>query len=81
MFVERPPMTAIEPTRFATLGSHYRQQADACLRVANEALSPYDEEWLRLAAYWAELAREAETKWQATSDFRVAAPAVVGGQG
>jgi len=49
--------------------------------VANEALSPYDEEWLRLAAYWAELAREAETKWQATSDFRVAAPAVVGGQG
>ena len=81
MFVERPPMTAIEPTRFAALGSHYRQQADACLRVANEALSPYDEEWLRLAAYWAELAREAETKCQATSDFRAGAPAVVGGQG
>lgn len=72
-------MTAIEPTRFAALGSHYRQQADACLRVANEALSPYDEEWLRLAAYWAKLAREAETKWRAASGFRAGAHAVVGG--
>jgi hypothetical protein len=72
MFVERPPMTTIEPTRFITLGSHYRQQADACLRVANEALSPYDEEWRRLAAYWAKLARETETRWRATSDGRAA---------
>ena len=59
-------MIGVEPARFANLGSHYRQQADACLRVASEALSPYDEEWLRLAAYWAQRALEAETRWRAS---------------
>jgi len=57
-------MTAIEPIRFWVLAAHYRQQADVCLRMAKEAFSPYDEEWLRLAARWTELQREAETKWR-----------------
>ena len=51
----------IEPIRVRVL-AHYRQQAETCLRMAEEALSPYDEEWLRLAARWAELAREAAAK-------------------
>ena len=50
-------MTAVEPIRFRVLAAHYRQQADVCLRMAEEAFSPYDEEWLRLAARWTELAR------------------------
>ena len=59
-------MTAVEPIRFRVLAAHYRQQAEACLRMAEEALSPYDEEWLRLAACWAELEREAAAKWRPT---------------
>jgi hypothetical protein len=55
-------MTATPPVRFNTLAAHYRQQADACLRMAEEALSPYDEEWLRLASKWTKLARQAEAK-------------------
>jgi hypothetical protein len=53
-------MTATAPDRFDTLAAHYRQQADTCLRMAEQSLSPYDEEWLRLAAKWAKLARQAE---------------------
>jgi hypothetical protein len=30
--------------------------------MAKEALSPYDEEWLRLAAKWTKLARQAEVR-------------------
>jgi hypothetical protein len=41
-------MTAVGPIRFRVLAAYYRQQADVCLRMAEEALSPYDEEWLRL---------------------------------
>lgn len=59
-------MTAVEPIRFRVLAVHYREQADVCLRMAEEALTPYDEEWLRLAARWAELEREAEARWQPT---------------
>jgi len=55
-------MTTIPPVRFDTLAAHYRQQADACVRLAEDALSPYDEEWLRLAAKWTTLARHAEVK-------------------
>jgi hypothetical protein len=57
-------MTAVEPIRFRVLAAYYRQQADVCFRMAQEALSPYDEEWLRLAACWAELEREAKAKWR-----------------
>jgi hypothetical protein len=53
-------MTAAAPVRSNTLAAHYRQQADTCLRMAEQALSPYDEEWLRLAAKWTKLARQAE---------------------
>jgi hypothetical protein len=59
-------MTAVEPIRFLVLAAYYRQQADVYLRMAEEALSPYDEEWLRLAARWAELEREADAKWRPT---------------
>ena len=52
-------MTATAPVRSNTLAAHYRQQADVCRRMANEALSPYDEEWLRLAA---KVARQADVK-------------------
>jgi hypothetical protein len=55
-------MTAAAPVRSNTLAAHYRQQADTCLRMAEQALSPYDEEWLRLAAKWTKLARQAEVK-------------------
>jgi len=56
-------MTAlVEPLRFKALAEHYRQQAATCVRMAEEALSPYDEEWLRIAAKWTKLARQAETK-------------------
>jgi hypothetical protein len=51
-----------EPVGFKTLAAHYRQQADACLRMAEQALRPYDEEWLHLAAKWTRLARQAELK-------------------
>ena len=54
-------MTATAPVR-STLAAHYRQQADVCRRMANEALSPYDQEWLRLAAKWTKLARQADVK-------------------
>jgi hypothetical protein len=57
-------MTAIESIRFQLLAAHYREQADICRRMAEEAFSPYDEEWLRLAARWTELQRKAETKWR-----------------
>jgi hypothetical protein len=57
-------MTAVEPIRFRALAAYYRQQADVCLRMAEEALSPYDEEWLRLAAHWKDLQREAEARWR-----------------
>jgi hypothetical protein len=30
--------------------------------MAEQALSPYDEEWLRLAAKWTKLARQAEVR-------------------
>jgi hypothetical protein len=52
-------MTATTPVRFK-LAAHYRLQADTCLRMAEQALSPYDEEWLRLAAKWTKLAPQAE---------------------
>jgi hypothetical protein len=55
-------MTATEPVRIRALAAHYRQQADTCLRMAEQALSPYDEEWLRLAAKWTKLARQAEAR-------------------
>ena len=55
-------MTATAPVRSNTLAAHYRQQADVCRRMANEALSPYDEEWLRLAAKWTKLARQADVR-------------------
>jgi hypothetical protein len=55
-------MTAAAPVRSNTLAAHYRQQADTCLRMAEQALSPYDEEWLRLAAKWTKLARQAEVR-------------------
>ena len=55
-------MTAVEPIRFRVLATHYRQQAEICLRMAEEAFSPYDEEWLRLASKWTKLARQAEVK-------------------
>ena len=50
------------PVRSNTLAAHYRQQAEICRRMANEALSPYDQEWLRLAAKWTKLARQADVK-------------------
>jgi hypothetical protein len=59
-------MTATAPVRSNTLAVHYRQQADVCHRMASEALSPYDEEWLRLAAKWTKLARQAELKSEPT---------------
>lgn len=55
----------VEPIRFRVL-AHYRQQAETCLRMAEEALSPYDEEWLRLAARWAALAQETAAAWRPT---------------
>ena len=55
-------MSTTVPVRSNTLAAHYRQQADVCRRMANEALSPYDEEWLRLAAKWTKLARQADVK-------------------
>jgi hypothetical protein len=58
-------LVVVEPIRVRVL-AHYRQQAETCLRMAEEALSPYDEEWLRLAARWAELAREAAAAWRLT---------------
>ena len=54
----------VEPIRLRVPAAHYRQQANVCLRMAEESLSPYDEEWLRLAARWAELERDAEAKWR-----------------
>jgi hypothetical protein len=57
-------VTAVGPIRFRVLAAYYRQQADVCLRMAEEALSPYDEEWLRLAARWRDLEREAEARWR-----------------
>ena len=54
-------MTATTPVRL-NLAAHYRQQADTCLRMAEQALIPYDEEWLCLAAKWTKLARQAELK-------------------
>ena len=59
-------MTAVEPIRFRVLAAHYRQQAEVCVRMAEEAFSPYDEEWLRLPARWTELEREADAKWRPT---------------
>jgi hypothetical protein len=59
-------VTAVGPIRFRVLAAYYRQQADVCRHMAEEALSPYDEEWLRLAACWAALEREAEAKWRPT---------------
>lgn len=56
------PTATTEPVGFKTLAAHYRQQADVCLRMAEQALSPYDEEWLRLAAKWTRLARQAELR-------------------
>ena len=53
-------MTATVPVRSNTLAAHYRQQAEICRRMADEALRPYDQEWLRLAAKWTKLARQAE---------------------
>jgi hypothetical protein len=55
-------MITIEPIRYRILAAHYRQQAEACLRMAEEAFSPYDAEWRRLASRWAELAGEAEAR-------------------
>ena len=57
-----PPVTATAPVRSNTLAIHYREQAEVCLRMAKEALRPYDEEWLRLAEKWMRLARQAEVK-------------------
>jgi hypothetical protein len=57
-----PTTTTTEPVGFKMLAAHYRQQADVCLRMAEQALHPYDEEWLRLAAKWTRLARQAELK-------------------
>jgi hypothetical protein len=34
--------------------------------MAEEAFSPHNEEWLRLAARWAELEREAEARSRPT---------------
>jgi hypothetical protein len=56
------PMTALSAPVRSKLVAHYRQQAEVCLRMAKEALSPYDEEWLRLAAKWTKLARQAEVR-------------------
>jgi hypothetical protein len=53
---------ATEPVHIRALAAHYRQQVDTCLRMAEQALSPYDEEWLRIAAKWTRLARQAEVK-------------------
>jgi hypothetical protein len=57
------PNTTTEPVGFKMLAAHYREQADVCLSMAEQALRPYDEEWLRLAAKWTRLARQAELKW------------------
>jgi hypothetical protein len=59
-------MTAVEPIRFRILATHYRQQAEVCLRMAEQSLEPFGEEWLRLAARWAELEREAKARWRPT---------------
>jgi hypothetical protein len=55
-------MRIIEPVSLKGLADHYRQQAEACLRMAETALSRYNEEWLRIAAKWKRLARQAEAK-------------------
>jgi hypothetical protein len=60
------PMTAVGPIRFRVLAAYCRQRAEACLRMAEEAFSPHNEEWLRLAARWAELEREAEARSRPT---------------
>jgi len=43
-------MKATQPVRINVLADHYRRQAEICLPMAEQALSPYDEEWLRIAA-------------------------------
>jgi hypothetical protein len=60
-------MTVVEQIRFRVL-AHYRQQAEVCFRMAKEALSPYDEEWLRLADKWTKLARHAEVTARERTD-------------
>jgi len=57
-------MASVEPVRFRALAAHYRQQAEICLRMVEVALSPYDAEWLRLAARWTEMEQEAAAKWR-----------------
>jgi hypothetical protein len=59
-------MTATQPVRINAIADHYRHQAEMCLRMAEHALSPYDEEWLRLAADWMKMARQAEASSQPT---------------
>jgi len=55
-------MTATQPVRINALAEHYRHQAEICIRMAEQALSPYDEEWLRIAARWMKMARQAEAR-------------------
>jgi hypothetical protein len=59
-------MTATQPVRINALAEHYRHQAEICIGMAEQALSPYDEEWLRLAARWMKMARQAEARSQPT---------------
>jgi hypothetical protein len=56
------PTATTEPVGLQDAGSPLSPTADVCLRMAEQALSPYDEEWLRLAAKWTRLARQAELK-------------------
>ena len=39
---------------------HYRKQAETCRQMAEAAISPYREDWLRLAEKWAKLAEGAD---------------------